>query len=180
MKNERKMRPRNFLNLKPALYLPPRIAWGTALILPMILFQGRTAADTPERLFEMARTWYTGNSTPSALLQVLEGSHPFTGHYDLEFDGAGAWLTGNLTVNDNGRLSGRIVYSFGSVPYSINGTVRDDGRVNGNLTGLPATSFGAMQGTLSDPDQPPHEVTGSGSWFINTIGSGTWITTKQN
>jgi hypothetical protein len=157
----------------------PRWKGTIVLIGGLFVFGSGAAAVTPEQLFELARTWYTGNSTPSTLLMVLEGRHPFTGQYRLTFDGSGNWSTGDLEVTEAGKVKGRIIAIIGAIPYTINGNAKDDGQVDADLSGIPATSFGSLEGTLSDPNKPPYEVTGSGTWRINTIGSGTWTTTRQ-
>ena len=149
------------------------------LVWSLFVFGSSASALSPERLFDLARTWYTGNSTPATLFNVLEGKHPFTGQYRLTFSGSGNWSTGDLEVTDAGKVKGRIMAVIGAIPYTIDGNAEDDGQVDADLRGIPATSFGPLKGTLSDPDKPPYEVTGSGTWRINTIGNGTWTTTKE-
>jgi hypothetical protein len=109
----------------------------------------------------------------------MDGKHPFTGEYRLTFAGSGNWSTGDLEVTDAGKVKGRIIAVIGAIPYTISGNAKDDGQIDADLTGIPATSFGPLKGTLSDPDKPPYEVTGSGTWRINTIGNGTWTTTRN-
>jgi len=157
----------------------PRIRVCVFVLGHALILQSAWASTVdPEALLEIAKTWYSGNSTPSVLLNVLAGEHLYKGKYRLTFKGSGAWSQGNLEVSSTGKVSGGILATIGSVRYTLSGNAKNDGTISAKITGLPATSFGTMSGTLCNPGNPPRTVTGSGNWYVNTIGAGTWTTEK--
>lgn len=118
-------------------------------------------------------------SSPTIKASSLTTS-PFSGNWNITFanSNGSSWGGGSITIESNGHFGSKnpvafVHTPFGGTAYTVDGTVH----ISGTLTGrIVATRYGGQAGSFTGNLSGN---SGSGTWTMQSVGSGTWSASKQ-